>query len=135
MPADPRRRRPVADPVAAARVAISAKRRRDPLRVGIEGDHIQRHAGREAEALALADSVELDAVMVAEDVAVQVHDLAAMLLHEVRLLEEAAQRHPLLHRRRVLLPCLLPILQRQGRAQRGPGPGVQEARCRSGVKI
>ena len=56
----------------------------------IQFHDINRLGRGDAEALALADGVKFDAVVMAEHVAVQIHDFAAMLLHEVRLLEKAA---------------------------------------------
>jgi hypothetical protein len=44
----------------------------------------------DAETFALADGVERDAVVLAEDVTVQVHDVAARFLHKVGLLQKAA---------------------------------------------
>ena len=56
----------------------------------IQFDDINRLGRGDAQALALADGVKFNAVMVAQHLAVQIHDFAAMLLREAGLLEEAA---------------------------------------------
>ena len=62
----------------------------DAVVLRVQFDHIDRLGRGDAESFALADGVKFNAVVMAEDVAVHIHDLAAMLLHEVRLLEKAA---------------------------------------------
>ena len=56
----------------------------------VEFHHIHRLRRGDAKTFALADGVKRDAIMLAEDVAMQIHDVAAMLLHEVRRPEKAA---------------------------------------------
>src|SRR5471032_2821573 len=62
----------------------------DAIVFRIEFHNVNRLARRDAEAFALAYGVERDAIVLAEDVAVQVHDVAARFLHEVRRLEKSA---------------------------------------------
>ena len=82
-------------PVAAVGGEFIAVERRfvaddDAVVFRVQFDHINRLGRGDAQAFALADGVKLNAVVMAEDVAVQIHDFAAMLLHEVRRLEKAA---------------------------------------------
>jgi len=62
----------------------------DAIIFRVEFHNVNRLGRRDAESFALADGVKLDAIMMAQNMAVQIHDVAAMLLHEVRLLEKAA---------------------------------------------
>ena len=82
-------------PVAAvSRKFITVKRRivahDDAIVFRVQLHDINRLGRRDAQPLALADCVKFDAVMVAQNMAVQIHDVAAMLLHEVCRLEKAA---------------------------------------------
>ena len=62
----------------------------DAIIFRIQFHNVNRLAGRDAETFALADGVKFNAVVMAENVAVNIRDFAAMLLHEVRRLEKAA---------------------------------------------
>ena len=62
----------------------------DAIIFRVQFHDINRLGRGDAQTLALADGVKCDAVMMAEHMAVHVRDFAAMLLHEVRLLEKAA---------------------------------------------
>ena len=57
---------------------------------GIEFDDVERFGRGDAEAFALADGVEFDAVVPPQDAAMDVHDVAGVFLDEFGLLEEAA---------------------------------------------
>ena len=54
----------------------------------IQFNHIDRLGRGDAQTLPLADGVKFNAIVVAEDAPVQIHNLAAMLLREVRLPEK-----------------------------------------------
>ena len=56
----------------------------------IEFDDIERLGRGEAQALALADGIKFDALVMAEDLAVKIDNLTAVLLGQLRLLEEPA---------------------------------------------
>src|SRR5665213_2033507 len=62
----------------------------DAIVLRIQLHDINRLARRDAESFALANGVKCNAVMLAEHMAVQIHNLDARFLHEVRLLEKAA---------------------------------------------
>src|ERR1035437_7669441 len=62
----------------------------DTIILRIQFDDVDRLRRRDAETFALADGVKFNAVAMAEDVTVQIHNLSAMLLHKVRGLEKAA---------------------------------------------
>src|ERR1700734_1426401 len=62
----------------------------DAIILRVQFYDVNRLTRRDAETFALADGVKRDAVVPAEDMAVQIHDVAASFLHEVRRLEKAA---------------------------------------------
>src|ERR1017187_1434839 len=62
----------------------------DAIVFHVQFDDVNRLGRGNAESFALANGVERDAVVPAENVAVQIHDVAARFLHEVRRLEKAA---------------------------------------------
>src|SRR5579859_4799545 len=62
----------------------------DAVMLRVQFDHVHRLRRGDAQAFALANGVKLNALVVPEHMPVQVHDLAAMLLREVRLLEKLA---------------------------------------------
>ena len=82
-------------PVAAAGDKFIAVERAiiaddDAIVFRVQFDNVNRLAGRNAETFALADGVKFNAVVMAEDMAVNIRDFAAMFLHKVSLLKEAA---------------------------------------------
>src|ERR1022692_4488942 len=62
----------------------------DAVVLHIQLDDVNRLGRGDAQTFALADGVKLDAVVMAKHLVVEIHNLAAMLLHQVRLLKKAA---------------------------------------------
>ena len=62
----------------------------DPVGGRVQFDDIQRPGGGDAQAFALANCIELDSVVVTQHRALDVNNLAAMLLHQPGLLQESA---------------------------------------------
>src|SRR5258705_13786542 len=58
----------------------------DPIVLRVQIDDVEGTRGREAEALALADGIELDAVVMTEHTPLHINDFAAVFFHELRLL-------------------------------------------------
>src|SRR5262249_3220680 len=83
------------DPIAPVHDELIAVERRfiaddDAIVFRVQFDDVHRFGRSKAEAFALADGVKLNALMLAENVAVQIDDVAAMLLRGLGLREEPA---------------------------------------------
>src|SRR5689334_19758966 len=81
------------DPVATLHAEFSAIEHRfvaddDAVALRIEFHDVKRLRRRDAQSLSLANGVKLNAVVLPEHAPVNVHDVALMLLHEIRLLEK-----------------------------------------------